>query len=346
MLLKLSTTRLTELFASISADRALYLPIEKNGQVQCGRWAADEKVCLDSLNTVKSAKDLFFPQSENLIAFKTQGKNISIIDNRDQGEAFAIFGVRACDAAGFAVLDKVFLSEPVDTYYKKRRDNGVVITLACGEPEETCFCSTFGIDAVNPAGDISAWIADGVLYWKSLTEKGNALTDRVKGLFGNTDASDEKKLDDYKENAKRIIEKLPLKGLSLKGFGGEALNDKFSSPKWKELSDTCLGCGTCTFVCPTCQCYDIRDYDTGHGVQRFRCWDSCMYSDFTKMAHGNPRTSQLERFRQRFMHKLVYFPANNDGTYACVGCGRCLAKCPVSMNIVKVAKTVGVKENV
>jgi heterodisulfide reductase subunit C len=114
----------------------------------------------------------------------------------------------------------------------------------------------------------------------------------------------------------------------------------FNSDKWAGLSQSCLGCGTCTFVCPTCQCYDIRDFNTGDGVVRFRCWDSCMYSDFTKMSAGNPRLTQLERFRQRFMHKLVYFPANNNGEYGCVGCGRCLAKCPISMNIVKVAKTL------
>ena len=99
-------------------------------------------------------------------------------------------------------------------------------------------------------------------------------------------------------------------------------------------------CGTQTTrsTGPTCQCYDIKDYDTGHGIQRYRCWDSCMYSDFTMMAHGNNRTSQMQRFRQRFMHKLVYFPANNDGMYSCVGCGRCVEKCPSSLNIVKVIK--------
>lgn len=346
MLLKLSTNKLTELFSLISGSRALYMPVEKNGQVQFDKWTMDEKVRLDKLNTVKSAKELFFPQSENLVAFKTQGKNISIIENRDEGEAFAVFGVRACDVASFDILDRVFLAEPVDSFYKARRDNGVVITLACSEPEETCFCGAFGIDAVNPAGDVATWIAGDMLYWKSITEKGNALTEAIKSVFENADASDEAKLEAHKENVKKIMDKHPLKDLSLEGFDGEALNEKFNSPVWKELSGTCIGCGTCTFVCPTCQCYDIRDYNTGHGVQRFRCWDSCMYSDFTKMAHGNPRTSQLERFRQRFMHKLVYFPANNDGVYGCVGCGRCLAKCPISMNIVKVIKAVGVKENV
>ena len=108
-----------------------------------------------------------------------------------------------------------------------------------------------------------------------------------------------------------------------------------------EFSQTCLGCGTCTFVCPTCQCYDIKDFNTGNGVIRYRCWDSCMYSEFTRMAHGNNRLTQKERFRQRFMHKLVYFPENNDGLFSCVGCGRCLAKCPISMNIVKVMKKIG-----
>ena len=136
----------------------------------------------------------------------------------------------------------------------------------------------------------------------------------------------------------KIVEKLPYSNLSLEGWNGEALEERFDSPIWETLYKPCLACGTCTFVCPTCQCYDIKDYDTGHGVQRYRCWDSCMYSDFTMMAHGNNRTSQLQRFRQRFMHKLVYYPANNNGMYSCVGCGRCVEKCPSSLNIVKVIK--------
>lgn len=346
MMLKLSTNRLTELFSLISGSRELFLPVEKNSTVQFDKWSENEKVRLDKLNTLKSPKDFFFPQSENLVSFKTQGKNIEIIENRDITKPFVVFGVRACDAKSFDILDKVFLSEPVDTYFKTRRDNGVVITLSCNEPEETCFCGVFNIDATNPSGDVATWMKDGFLFWKSLTPKGEELTENIKSIFESADKVDEKKLEDHKGAVKQILKKLPYNSLSLEGFNGEALNRLFNDPSWKELSGCCLGCGTCTFVCPTCQCYDIRDYDTGNGVKRFRCWDSCMYSDFTRMAHGNPRTSQLERFRQRFMHKLVYFPANNDGEYSCVGCGRCLARCPVSMNIAKVIKALGVDNNV
>jgi heterodisulfide reductase subunit C len=138
---------------------------------------------------------------------------------------------------------------------------------------------------------------------------------------------------------------LPLADLNIDKWGADEMLEKFNSPIWAKLYQGCIACGTCTYVCPTCQCYDIEDFDTGHGVKRFRCWDSCMYSDFTLMAHGNSRTSQLERFRQRFMHKLVYFPANNDGMFSCVGCGRCVAKCPISMNIAKVIRALEVRTN-
>ena len=153
------------------------------------------------------------------------------------------------------------------------------------------------------------------------------------------DAADDA-AEETKKTIQGILEKLPLAGLSTDAFGGDKLKELFDSDKWESLSESCLACGTCTFVCPTCQCYDIRDYDTGHGIQRFRCWDSCMYSDFTLCAHGNTRPTQMQRFRQRFMHKLVYYPANNNGTFGCVGCGRCMRSCPISMNIVKVMKAL------
>ncbi|MGN0621065.1 MAG: 4Fe-4S dicluster domain-containing protein [Porcipelethomonas sp.] len=333
---KISKADMPALFRMIAEKQDLYLPVKTAGQVNFAAWTEDAEVSVETLKTVKSPKDAFFPQSENLYKCTRDGKNISIEPEALKDRDFVIFGMKACDLRGVEVLDKVFLSDPVDTFYKARRDHSTIIAMACHEPVESCFCKAFGIDCADPKGDVSVWLTDDTLYWNPVTEKGQALTDAVSSLLENADDS---AVEAEKASIRTIVDKLPYSGLSLEGWNDDVLMEKFNSPVWEELYKPCLACGTCTFVCPTCQCYDIKDYDTGHGVQRYRCWDSCMYSDFTMMAHGNNRTSQMQRFRQRFMHKLVYFPANNDGMYSCVGCGRCVEKCPASLNIVKVIKS-------
>ena len=335
---QIALDRLDALFAAISADQTLYIPTDDGaGQAKFARYENGMKMT-DALKTVRSAKDFFFPQTENLVDFKVEGKTIEVIDTRKECEDFVIFGVRACDVRSFEILDRVFLVDPVDTYYKNRREHGIIVSMACNKPSETCFCRTFGIDAAAPGGDIVCYKTEDALYLDALTEKGQALLSKLDAL---TEECDTAAVDAQKDLIRDRLDKLPLNNLTADAFGGDKTEAFFNAPEWKELSATCLGCGTCTFVCPTCQCYDIKDFKTNKGVQRFRCWDSCMYSDFTKMAHGNNRNSQLERFRQRFMHKLVYFPANNDGIFGCVGCGRCLSRCPISMNIVKVMKKLG-----
>lgn len=333
-MLKISLSKLQELFAAIAADEALYIPADHAGQPEYMRWS-EGMAMTDALNTVRSAKDFFFPQTEDLVSFKMEGKSIEIIDPRTETEDFVVFGVRACDARSFSILDRVFLVDPVDSYYANRREHGTIVSMACSRPAETCFCHSFGIDAAEPEGDAVCWKTEDALYIRANTEKGEKLLEKLRPIM---EEADEAPVKAQQEKTREILGKLPLNSFTTEKFGGDVLLKVFNSEQWKSLSESCLGCGTCTFVCPTCQCYDIRDFKTGSGVKRFRCWDSCMYSDFTLMASGNPRTSQLERFRQRFMHKLVYFPANNDGIYGCVGCGRCLSKCPISMNIVKVAK--------
>ena len=332
---KIAKENLYALFQKIAEDNALYVPVNNGNQVNFANWTDEAEVNLDALKTVKSPKDAFFPQSENLYTCYRDGKKITIEPEELVNQNFVVFAMKACDVKGVEVLDKVFLADPVDTFYAARRAHGTIVAMACHEPEETCFCKVFGIDCANPVADVATWMVDGELYWKALTEKGEALTAVVDSLLTDTD---EAKVEEAKNAIHAIVEKLPYSNLSLEGWNGDALSEKFDSPVWEELYKPCLACGTCTFVCPTCQCYDIKDYDTGHGIKRYRCWDSCMYSDFTMMAHGNNRTSQMQRFRQRFMHKLVYFPANNDGMYSCVGCGRCVEKCPSSLNIVKVIK--------
>ncbi len=339
---KLKNDKLSLLFSEISKSYKLYMPIDTKSGAEYKKWE-EGKTPSNLLNTVRSPKDFFFPQTENLMDFKTEGKVIEIIDTREECEDFVIYGVRACDVKSFDVLDRVFLSEPVDTYYKNRRDHAIIISSACTRPAETCFCKTFGIDASNPGADIASYQDGDYVYFEANTEKGKALLDTLSAI---TEPADNNAAEPVKELIKERINALPLASLDASAFGKDKTEAFFDAPEWKELSETCLGCGTCTFVCPTCQCYDIKDFNTGHGIKRFRCWDSCMYSDFTKMAHGNSRLTQLERFRQRFMHKLVYYPTNNDGLFSCVGCGRCISKCPINMNIVKVMKKLGGNGNV
>ncbi len=334
---QLPLSRLNELFAAIAAAQQLYLPVDDAaGQAAFTLWQ-EGKTLSTRLNTTRSAKDLFFPQVENLVDFRVEGKSLELIEHRAEVTPFVLFGVRACDCRSFDILDRVFLSSATDTFYQARRENATVVTLACSRPEETCFCTVFGIDPADPAGDVTCWMDKDTLYWRENTEKGAALTRRLPLLTGCAESA----VEEWQAAAREILKKLPLHKLSLEGFGAGKTKALFDRPEWASLSESCLGCGTCTFVCPTCQCYDVEEFDTGKKVRRFRCWDSCMYSDFTQMSAGQPRPTQRERFRQRFLHKLVYFPENNGDIFGCVGCGRCLAKCPIHMNIVKVIQTLG-----
>jgi len=331
---KIRLSELNALFAEISSQKQLFIPADDGtSQAKFVKWE-DGIILSGKLNTVRSPKDLFFPQVEHLVNFKVSGKKMEIVEHYDNVEEFVVFGVRACDCRSFDILDSVFLSDPVDTFYQNRRQNGTVISLSCDRPAETCFCNVFGIDAAEPTGDISCWMDESFLYWRCNTKKGVALTEKIT-LFSQCDDSE---IDFIQKKTREIMQKLPMNELDFSELKNEKMLELFNSAVWNELSESCLGCGTCTFICPTCQCYDVQDFDNGREVRRFRCWDSCMYSDFTMMAHGTNRPTQKERFRQRFMHKLVYYPNNNNGVFGCVGCGRCLQKCPIHMNIVKVAK--------
>ena len=341
-MIKILRDNLQKVYQKIAESKDLYLPINKANEVNYGKYTDGANVSIETLKTVKSAKDFFFPQSENMMKFKTELGKIEIENALKDVKDFVIFGVRACDYKSFEVLDNVFLSEPVDTFYKERRESACIVTLACNKPETSCFCKVFGIDASNPLGDVSSWLDEKYLYLQANTVKGEELISLIKEF---SEDGGEKEVEEIKKGITEIINKLPYSNLDLSRFKPENLNELFELEDWKELSEGCLGCGACTFVCPTCQCFDIRDFKTNDGVIRFRCWDSCMYSDFTQMAAENSRKTQMQRFRQRFMHKLCYFPSQYNGVYSCVGCGRCVNKCPQHLNIIKVIKKIGSENN-
>ena len=345
-MLSIAKDKIDSLFELIGSKQPVYLPVDNNsGKADFAKWQKGTKLS-EKLKTTRSAKDFFFPKTEHLVSYEMSGKEVKVVDPRKEVEDFVIFGVRACDARGFTAIDNVYLNmNPVDSYYKNRREHGTVIVLACNDPAKTCLCSTFGIDAslAKPAGDVSCWLADGKYYFEANTDKGKAFVENTKSVLEDADTS---AVEACRKDIAEKVEKLPFAHLDLSKFQGKDMLKIFNSKIWDKVSEPCVGCGTCTYVCPTCMCFDVRDFATSNGVRQIRCWDSCMYNDFTQMAAENPRHTQKERSRQRFMHKLMYYPMAHDGMFSCVGCGRCVENCPVNMNIVKVIKAVNESDDI
>jgi ferredoxin len=151
-----------------------------------------------------------------------------------------------------------------------------------------------------------------------------------------------KKLDGYEQAVESDIEEARHRArgsnsslttdLALENIEGK-LEKIFTDSLWDTISQKCVGCGVCTYLCPTCYCFDVLDEAKGSQGKRIRVWDSCQFPLFTLQSSGeNPRPSGKERMRQRIMHKFNYYPGNYDGV-ACVGCGRCVRECPVNLDI-------------
>ena len=163
---KIAKENLTALFQKIAADQELYLPVRTADQVNFGVWTEEADVDLTVLKSVKSPKDVFFPQSETLYTCIRDGKKLRVEPEALKEQNFVVFGMKACDLKGLEVLDRVFLSDPVDTFYAARRDHGTIVAMACHEPEESCFCKVCGIDAAAPKADVVTWMIQETLYWK------------------------------------------------------------------------------------------------------------------------------------------------------------------------------------
>ncbi|MEW5920138.1 MAG: 4Fe-4S dicluster domain-containing protein [Bacillota bacterium] len=333
---EIQKARLPQLWEYLAKKAPLYLPQQEDGVINFAPWQEGARVKLESLNTVLPPKSIVFPQWETYLHFTQKARELKLTPTKEPEGSYILFGVRPCDVAGITVLDRVFLQDPVDVFYESRR-RCTIISLACNEPDISCFCSAFGLEpGFAPAADIMLWDGDKFLLWQSLTEKGETLTHSLTDLLEVPTPAETESVQCLRETAATVQEqKWGLDGVK------ERAKDMFNAPIWDSLYRRCLGCGICTYLCPTCHCFDIGDFSRGERGERFRCWDSCMYKDFTLMASGeNPRPTQKERVRQRFMHKLSYFPAQH-GLYGCVGCGRCVRKCPVNIDITQVIKEAG-----
>ncbi len=297
---------------------------------------------LNHPNTVLSPKKIIFPLREVFFEFNTQNEEAHQVKEILPGEqAAVIFGVRPCDARALTLTDKVFSGDFEDPYYWKRRNSTTLVGLACSSPpSENCFCLSLAGSPFSTAGLDMLLVDLGRHYFlESLTEKGDQLINLGADLFADANGEHRQGVEKARENSEKQIarqikdtQKIPPK-----------LKDMFDSPLWDEESLSCIRCGICTYLCPTCHCFDINDEVSSnsplHG-KRIRTWDNCQFPDFTMHSSGhNPRPNKASRLRQRILHKYQYFVDRYE-EYQCTGCGRCVSKCPVGIDIIEILNKV------
>jgi len=309
----------------------VFAPVEREGILGFEPLSDSAEAILDAHNTRQAPKEVFFPRSETLFTYQ-EGK---ITPVPPPEEVRVVLGIRPCDARSAILLDKVFDgADYQDPYYVNRRRNTVLIGFACSDPLSTCFCTVVGGGPFSVDGLDLLWTDLGERYLvEAITERGEALiADHPHFHPATQEDTDERAT--IAARASQMVSGPNVQGIR------ERLDDIYDDPFWDELHQKCLGCGVCSYLCPTCHCFDIVDEGTDTRGRRVRNWDTCQFALFTHHASGhNPRHSGKERMRQRVMHKFNYF-VENFGEIACVGCGRCVRECPVNMDIRAVIEAI------
>jgi ferredoxin len=308
-------SHLAEWLNTVAQRYDLFGPV-LDGVVQFKPVKSSEQLVFDYANPVVPPKSLFLPQAECLFAFRREKGSIILQPAGGLERERVLFAIRPCDARSLLLLDKVFND---DTYYQEKRRGTTLVGLACpSPPQRTCFCTSLGIDPLSPEGvDILLTDLGGRYLVEVATEKGEGLVALSPELFIPSAGEGKPKGE---------------KGKRLEGIE-EKIGSLWEDGYWRELSLRCLGCGICAYLCPTCRCFDLTDVGSPLSGKRFRCWDSCIFADFTRMASGvNPRPTGRERVRQRYFEKFNYLP-EQYGSLGCVGCGRCSQYCPVGIDI-------------
>lgn len=327
---KIAKNKIPELLKAVSADYELYGPKIRDGIVAFGKISSADDVILDYQNSTISAKELFLPRTE--VVYEFDGEKF--VDQAPLDQKRVIFGMRPCDCRALALLDLNFDTEQVkDPFYVTRRQNTIIVALACNQPLSSCFCSAVGGDPYGEEGaDVLLGDTGDVLLAKAVTTRGRDFLAKYKKFFSDKGAGNWDK--QAREAGSKIKSELDVKNIK------SCLSDRFENDIWETVSRKCLGCGACSHLCPTCYCFDLVSEKTSTGTKKVRTWDCCMFSLFTMHASGhNPRPVNTARLRQKIMHKFSYYP-ERYGIEGCVGCGRCVRSCPVNLDIRQIIEQV------
>ncbi len=320
--------------ALMAAGHHVVAPVTVDGSVEY-RGLSKEKPAATGFGTGlprMSPKGAWFPRTETVLrVHRKDGQQWTINDPKNEFPSVVIFGARPCDAAAPEILAPLFGWDFHDAFFEERLKKIAFVVLACKSAvDAACFCTSVGIDpAGKGAGDVVlSELEYGSYLAEARTEVGRQLLAAIPDAQRKTVGEAPAGLEAQREKTRQSIAKKFDPALVR-----TALTKRFTDPMWQQAAQSCLACGTCAFVCPTCHCFDLQDEMTGKNGIRQKNWDACAFPLFTMHTSGhNPRPDQPSRWRQRLSHKFRYYP-EKFGHVLCTGCGRCIRLCPAGMDL-------------
>ena len=288
-----------------------------------------------------SWKSFLFPSELRIwTARQAADGALDVTEDATPPPRYAFIGARSCDLHAIAVQDRVFMEGGyVDQDYRARREGAFIVAVNCGQAAATCFCVSMETGPKATSGfdlALTEVLEDGGHSF--VVEVGSERGAEVLGELELREAeaaelaAAERAIANAAAGQTRAIETDGIK---------ELLYRNRESPRWDDVADRCLTCGNCTMVCPTCFCHTVEDVTdlAGEEAERTRLWDSCFTLDHSYIHGGSVHASTKARYRQWMTHKLATW-IDQFGTSGCVGCGRCIAWCPVAIDITEEAAAI------
>ncbi|MDP2895298.1 MAG: 4Fe-4S dicluster domain-containing protein [bacterium] len=308
----------------------VFAPVKDGELVTFEQISGPGEVFLEGITTRMSPKSVFFPRTEKVFSYRIAKEDIALGDQKDFAPPTIILGCRPCDAASLPIMDRLFRWDYQDRFWNERREATLIVSISCLECDEACFCTSVGLapDSTEGSDILLTLVSRDQYLAEIMTDKGADFVEKT-GLFDQAGA-DLDKAAATKAVRGKLGQRFDLDKIK------PWLDENYEHDFWKEVTRMCIGCGICTYVCPTCHCFDLVDEAHYDGGAKNKNWDACQFAQFTVHASGhNPRPDQVSRHRQRIMHKYKYYP-DNLGATLCTGCGRCVRHCPMEVNLIRI----------